>query len=156
MHTVIETPESFHVLMIGNNPIELGKILDRLSEVKSVKIITEFAFDLKSSLECLSNFQPTFIIIDDNIGKVELSHSIKSFLREKKTKNIPITIIKNSNYEEVFSKGPLNFVLKSNLTGELLYKALTNSIRYRKTQDYLKQVYRKRKGQLKQLIKTVF
>ncbi len=156
MNTIVEEKESLGVLMLGNNPIELGKIVAHLREVNGIKIITEFAFDLKSSLHCLSTFKPSFIIIDDNIGKDELNLSVKSFMSEKKTKDVPITVIKNSNYESIFSNGPLNYVLKSNLSGELLYRALTNSIKYRRTQDYLRLVYRKRKGKLKQLIKSAF
>jgi hypothetical protein len=148
----IENKESLQVLMLGNNPIELGRVLEHLQEVKSRTIITEFAFDLKSSLQCLVKFRPSFIIIDDNIGKSELNLSVHAFLHQRKTKHIPITIIKNSNYEQVVNYGPLNYVLKSNLTGELLYKALTNSTKYRKAQDYLQLVYRRRKGQLRQLL----
>lgn len=148
----IENKESLQVLMVGNNPIELGRVLERLQEVRGRTIITQFAFDLKSSLQCLVKFRPSFIIIDDNIGKAELNLSVRTFSNQRKTKHIPITVIKNSNYEEVVNYGPLNYVLKSNLTGELLYRALTNSIKYRKAQDYLKLIYRKRKGQLRQLL----
>jgi hypothetical protein len=148
----INTQESIEVLMVGNNPIDLSRIVERLQEIKSKTIVTKFAFDLKSSLQCLMKFKPSFIIIDDNIGTSELGLSVQAFSRKRKTKDIPITIIKNYNYEPVMSLGPLNYVLKSNLSGELLYKALTNSLKYRKTQDYLKLVYRKRKGQLRQLL----
>jgi hypothetical protein len=148
----IENNESLQVLMVGNNPIELGRVLERLQEVKSKKITTQFAFDLKSSLQCLGNFRPSFILIDDNIGKTELNLSVRTFSNQRKTKHIPITVIKNSNYEETVNYGPLNYVLKSNLTGELLYKELTNSLKYRKAQDYLKLVYKKRKGQLRHLL----
>ncbi|MFM9837358.1 MAG: hypothetical protein ACKVOQ_03775 [Cyclobacteriaceae bacterium] len=148
----IENNESLQVLMVGNNPIELGRVLERLQEVKSKKIITQFAFDLKSSLQCLGSFHPSFIVIDDNIGKSELNLSVQAFANRRKTKHIPITIIKNSNYEGMVNYGPLNYVLKSNLTGELLYRALTNSMKYRKAQDYLKLVYRKRKGQLRHIL----
>jgi hypothetical protein len=148
----IENAESLQVLMVGNNPIELGRVIECLQKVKSKAIITQFAFDLKSSLQCLVNFRPSFIIIDDNIGKAELNLSVSAFLHRRKTKHIPITVIKNSNYQELVSYGPLNYVLKSNLTGELLYKALINSMKYRKAQDYLKLIYRKRKGQLRQLL----
>lgn len=150
-----ESSESLQVLMLGNNPIELGRVLERLQEVKGRTVITRFAFDLKSSLQCLVKFHPSFIIIDDNIGKTELNLSVRTFSNQRKTKHIPITVIKNSNYEELVNYGPLNYVLKSNLTGELLHKALANSMKYRKAQDYIKLVYRKRKGQLRQMLGIV-
>jgi hypothetical protein len=155
MVATAENQESVTVLMVGNNPIDLSRILEHLQEIKNKKIITQFAFDLRSSLQCLINFKPSFILIDDNIGKSELRLSIHSFSHKRKTKDIPITIIKNYNYEPVMSEVPLNYVLKCNLTGELLYRALTNSLKYRKTQDYLKLVYKKRKGQLRNLLSKV-
>lgn len=152
MITKIENLEKLQLLLVGNNPIELSKILDRLNEVKGGKINTAFAFDLKSSLQCLLTFKPSHILIDDNIGKSELSNSINRLQSRRKTKDIPITILKNSNYQETVSWGALNFILKSNLTGELLYRSLLNSSKYRRAQLYFQQAYRKRKGQLSRML----
>jgi hypothetical protein len=148
--------ELLPILMLGNNPIELSSILERLKDVKGGRFVTKFAFDLKSSLQCLSTFTPRYIIIDDNIGKSELKLSLKSFLKSRTTKDVPITILKNSNYEESLYNGPLNYLLKSNLTGELLYRSLKNSNTYRQAQEFLQEAYRKRKGKLKQLLRVGF
>ncbi len=144
--------EELNVLVVGNNPIELGRVFDSLNEIPGKRIITEIAFDLKTIIERLARFTPNFILIDDNVGKSELSNSVKALVRYRKTKSIPITILKNSNYHEAISSGVLNYVLKANLSGESLYKALKNSIKFRKTQHYLHHAYRSRKGQLARLI----
>ena len=156
MTTAAVSKESLSVLMVGNNPTELGTILDRLKEVKGKEFVTAFAFDWKSCLQCLSAFKPVYIIIDDNIGNEELQLSVKSFLARKATRNVPITIIKNSNYEERLINGPLNYILKSNVTGDLLNNALVNSTTYRKAQQYLQEAYKKRKGKLKEILKATF
>ncbi len=150
---LVDKREDLQLLVVGNNPTELSKVLDRIGEVRSQKIVAKIAFDLKSSLQCLTKFNPSFILIDDNIGRVELRQTMNRFLRFRKTKHAPITILKNSNYQETVSEGALNYILKSNLTGELLYKTLVNSLTNLKTQRFIQLAYKKRKGQLLRMIK---
>lgn len=141
--------EPLHVLLIGNNPIELGSVLDKLKQVRGQRIITEIAFDLKSILERLVRFRPNFILIDDNIGKLELSETVATLSNNRKTRDIPITVLKNSNYQEsLASSSILDYLLKHNLSADDLYKTVKNSLRFRKTQLYLYQAYKKRKGEL--------
>ncbi len=139
--------DEFNVLMIGNNPLELSKVFDHLKMISGKKVITEIAFDLKSGLERLTNFSPNYIIIDDNVGRVELAHVVGYFSRIKKTKKIPITVLKNSNYLETFG-GAMNYVLKESLNGEVLYSALKNSLMSSRAQKYLQKVYGQRKKKL--------
>ena len=144
--------EELNVLVVGNNPTELGRVFDSLSGIPGKRIVTEIAFDLKTIIERLTHFTPNFIVIDDNIGKAELKNSVQALLRYRKTKSIPITVLKNSNYQETLISGVLNYILKEHLTGESLYKALKNSVKFRQTQRYLYVAYKKRKGQLSRLL----
>jgi CheY-like chemotaxis protein len=140
--------ENLNVLVVGNNPIELSRVFDKLNKIQGKNIITEIAFDLKSIVERLIKFQPQYILIDDNIGRAELKSTIAALLKRRKTKDIPITVLKNSNYHEAISVGVMNYILKENLSGESLHTALQNSEKFKKTQLYLLNAYRKRKGQL--------
>jgi CheY-like chemotaxis protein len=149
----IKALKPLHVLLIGNNPIEMGSVLDKLKQVRGQRIITEIAFDLKSILERLIRFRPNFIFIDDNIGRSELLETVNTLSSNRKTKDIPITVLKNSNYHEsLASSSILDYLLKQNLSPDDLYKTLKNSLRFRKTQLYLYQSYKKRKGQLLKVI----
>ncbi len=145
--------EKVNILVVGNNPIELSHVFDSLQKMKDIDIITEIAFDLKSIFERLVRFKPQYILIDDNIGKIELKNAVRALLNDRKTKDIPITVLKNSNYQEAISTGVLNFILKENLSGDALYTALKNSLKFRKTQLYLYSAYKRRKGQLLRLVK---
>ncbi|HEY5919377.1 MAG TPA: hypothetical protein VIU13_18285 [Chryseolinea sp.] len=141
--------DPINILLIGNNPIEMGSVLEKLKQVRGQRIITEIAFDLKSILQRLIRFNPNFIFIDDNIGKNELMETVKSLSSNKKTKDVPITVLKNSNYQEsLASSSILDYLLKQNLSPEDLYKTVKNSLRFRRTQLYLYQAYKKRKDQL--------
>jgi PleD family two-component response regulator len=143
--------ESLNVLLVGNNPIELSRIFDNIRDVPGRKILTEIAFDIKTIIERLAYFQPNYILIDDNIGKLELKNAVKLLGKDKRTKNIPIAILKNSNYEEVFSVGVMDYILKGNINGQSLFTALTNSLKFRKTQLYLYKAMKRRKDQLRKL-----
>lgn len=141
------------MLVLGNNPIDLSGVSTKLL-LKNQPIETQIAFDVKSLQERLQHFAPTFIVIDDNLGRAALKEAVQWLLKDKRTRHIPITVLKNSNYIETIGNGALNFVLKQNLTGEALYRAMTNSLKFRKTQRYLAEAYRKRKGQLLRLVKN--
>jgi DNA-binding response OmpR family regulator len=139
-------PNSLNVLLIGNNPMEMGTVLDKLKQVRAQKIITEIAFDLRSILERLMRFNPNFIFIDDNIGRSELQETLKQLSSNRKTKDVPITVLKSSNYHEALgASSVLDYLLKQNLSAEALYNTVKNSFRFRRTQLYLYKTYQKRK-----------
>lgn len=137
--------QPLHVLLVGNNPIEMGAILEKLHRVKKRKVVTEIAFDIRSTVERLSTFNPDFILIDDNVGNAELLETINTLAATKKTRNVPITVLKNSNYQEILpSAGILDYLLKQNLSPESLYSAIKNSIRLKRTQKLLKSLYQQK------------
>jgi hypothetical protein len=137
------------ILLIGNNPIEMSNLLEVIAKVPGRNIVTEIAFDVKSILNRLIKFEPTFILIDDNIGRRELSNTIESLTHNAKTRDVPITVIKNSNYTEaLISPDILDFLLKKNLTTESLYNTIKNTLKFRRTRQLLSEAYNKRKGLL--------
>jgi CheY-like chemotaxis protein len=145
--------EELNVLVVGNNPIELTRTFESLKKIREHKVITEIAFDLRSIVDRLAHFRPNYIVLDDNLGQLQLKAAVGVLLRNRKTKNIPITILKNSNYHEAMNTGVMNYVLKDSLTGESLYTALKNSLKFKKTQLFLQQAYKRRKGQLLRVLK---
>lgn len=152
MKSNTQNSDSLNVLLIGNNPMELGTVLEQLNQVRAKKIITEIAFDLKGIVERLILFNPNFIFIDDNIGRIELRETLKKLSANRKTKDIPITVLKSSNYHEALgSSSVLDYLLKQNLSADALYNTVKNSLRFRKTQLYLQKIYQKRKTELLKL-----
>jgi len=137
-----------NVLVVGNNPIELTRTFESLKRIREHKVITEIAFDLRSIVDRLAHFRPNYILIDDNLGQLQLKAAVEVLLKNRRTKNIPITILKNSNYREAMNTGVMNYVLKDSITADSLYTALKNSLKFKKTQLYLQQAYKRRKGQL--------
>lgn len=149
MKSNTQNSHSLNILLIGNNPMELGTVLEQLKQVRAQKIITEIAFDLKGIVDRLIMFNPNFIFIDDNIGRSELRETVKQLSINRKTKDIPITVLKSSNYHEALGSGSiLDYLLKQNLSADALYNTVKNSLRFRKTQRYLQKIYQKRKTEL--------
>lgn len=148
-----DMPDQLRILVVGNNPIDLSRIFDTLKGDKMKDIITETAFDLKSVTERLSKFRPNYILIDDNVGKAELKMTMGYLLSDRRTKEVPITVIKNSNYQEFIDMGILSYVLKDTITIDSLYRELQNTFRLKRTQRYVYEAYRKRKGQFMRLLK---
>lgn len=149
MKSKTQNTNSLNVLLIGNNPMELGTVLEQLKQVRAQKIITEIAFDLKGIVDRLIMFNPNFIFIDDNIGRTELRETVKQLSANRKTKDIPITVLKSSNYHEALGSGSiLDYLLKQNLSTDALYNTVKNSLRFRKTQRYLQKIYQKRKTEI--------
>jgi CheY-like chemotaxis protein len=149
MKSTTQNSHSLNILLIGNNPMELGTVLEQLKQVRAQKIITEIAFDLKGIVDRLIMFNPNFIFIDDNIGRSELRETVKQLSINRKTKDIPITVLKSSNYHEALGSGSiLDYLLKQNLSADALYNTVKNSLRFRKTQCYLQKIYQKRKTEL--------
>lgn len=140
------------VLVVGNNPIDLSGVANKLL-LRNHPIETETAFDLKSLQERIQYFIPDYIVLDDNLGRAELKAAVQWLLKDKRTRWVPITVLKNSNYIETIASGALNFVLKQNLTGEALLRAMTNSLKFRKTQLFLAEAYHNRKGHLLRLLR---
>ena len=146
MHPDSQNSAPLNVLLIGNNPMELGTILEQLKQVRAQKIIIEIAFDLKGIIERLVMFNPNFIFIDDNIGRTEMRETVKRLSTNRKTKHIPITVLKSSNYHEALGSGSImDYLLKQNLSAEALYNTVKNSLKFQKTQQYLQNIYQKRK-----------
>ncbi|MEO5976661.1 MAG: hypothetical protein ABIS36_13805 [Chryseolinea sp.] len=147
--------QTLNVLLVGNNPIEMGRVLEKLNQIRGTRIITEIAFDMKSIVERLLKFHPNFILIDDNIGRTELVASVNSLSANRLTKDVPITVLKNSNYaESLGASSILDYLLKQNLSPEDLYKTLKNSLRFKKTQLFLNTVHKKRGGRLFTSVKS--
>lgn len=144
--------EAIKILLIGNNPTDLTSILQKMHEVRQAKVVAEIAFDIQSFFDRILTFKPNFILVDDNIGKLQFNEIMGRILRNHKIRETPVAVIKNSNYTSSWTgNGIYDFLLKHNLTAEALYKTWYNSARVRKTQESLKRAYQKRKDLLRKI-----
>jgi DNA-binding NarL/FixJ family response regulator len=143
-----------HILLVGNNPIELSQMRELLQQIPGYRVILEIAFDLKSIWQRILRFTPHFILIDDNIGKLELSEAIQALAAHRKTRDVPVAVLKNSNYSEsVPTSAALDYLLKQNLSVTSLYAAVKNALKPRRAREYLMRAYKKRRRQLLKFVR---
>jgi hypothetical protein len=153
VETKCELMEGWKVLIVGNNPMELSRVNDQLKGIRETRVLTEMAFDTQSIFRRLVKFGPQHLIMDDNIGKITMQ-GVVARMQKRNARPVPITVLKNSNYQETICSGVTNYVLKENLTSELLYRELLNSTHFQKSQAYWNRAYGKREGQLSRLLKV--
>lgn len=140
------------ILIVGNNPLELSSVVNKIAQIPGRQFITETAFDTRSLWSRLRKFSPTFILIDDNIGKTELNETLTALTQNAKTTDVPIAVIKNSNYNESLATADIwDFILKDNLSSASLLVALRNTLKFKRTRQYLKQALDNRTSLLKSI-----
>lgn len=149
----VKMTDGWRVLVVGNNPIELNQVNDRLHGIRQAVVRTELAFDIDSIFQRLVRFNPQHIVMDDNMGKLTMQQVVAR-LQRRTSRCVPITVLKNSNYQETIATGAMNYLLKQNLTSELLYRELLNSRHFQMSQASWKRAYGKQTGQLARLLKV--
>jgi hypothetical protein len=142
--------ESINVYLIGNNPIELSSIYEKLKAIKNRTFKTEIGFELKGLVNKIRKFSPSCILIDDNLERLHIKKLLKGLSGNSKTRDIPITVIKNSNYKEGFGDVQ-DYVLKDSLTSESLFLSINNSIRLSHMRGFILKRYRKNKSKIAEL-----
>lgn len=145
---------SWNLLVVGNNPTELGAILEKIQNIKDFSVATEIAFDIRSTIERLLKFKPNFVLIDDNIGREEMRLTLDHLGKDKETRDIPVAVVKNSNYREAFpSFSIFDYLLKHQLSADMLSRTMRNAFRFTRTRKYLARAYKHRKNQLFRILR---
>ena len=147
--------EPINILLVGNNPMDLGHVYQYLTKFPNRKVIIDYCFDLKDSIIKALKSRPTCILLDDTYSKKIIKNFIDTINGNNKTKDIPITLLKSSNYRDIVTSGVQEFLLKENLTSDRLYKTIFNAIKFKRTQRILKIERRRRKRQLDKLMQSI-
>lgn len=116
------------VLVIGNNPIELGEVHDHLETLKDASYKAEFAFSLADGFRRAVRFKPHMVILDDNLSEETLSELVAKFKRDKRTTNLPFALLKTDNYKSTAVAGFKEFMLKKGLTADRLSRAIQSTM----------------------------
>ncbi len=155
MESEPKTSNSINVLIIGNNPVELSSIYENLRKFDGVKFITEFTFSLGDARLRATKSKPNYILVDDNLKRTDIRAFTRIMNDDHKTRDIPIALLKSSNYGARLTSGFQDFVMKENFSADKFYKSILNLFRWRKTQIYLYETYRKSQWKVADLSKTL-
>jgi response regulator of citrate/malate metabolism len=137
------------VLLVGNNPIEMSFLYEKLSLLKSKISKIDTAFTQEDVLKKIFLMNPNCLLLDDNIGIKTLKAIIQNVNAINKGM-ISITLIKTNNKQEVTS-GVQEYLMKKDLDSTKIYHALKNALRFKKTQQFLKIKYYSGKKNIKRI-----
>lgn len=140
--------QKMNILFVGNNPSELAVVNQSVSTFSRGILKPTILFDLKKLSQKIKKINPAGIFIDDRYNLNEIGKVISRLHGNKNTSHIPITILKSSNYISYPKLEADDFILRSNLTGNIIYRSVINGKRFRKSRIYFRKLYRSQKGRI--------
>lgn len=117
-----------NVLIIGNNPIEITTIYNNLNNYRPKNYIADVCFSIKDSFNKMLKSKPDCILLDDNILVDQIKMLINKVKESSRLKNIPIVLLKSSNFNFAAGNEVQDFLLKGNLTTEILSNTIEKNI----------------------------
>jgi len=137
------------VLLVGNNPIEMSSIYEKLFDLKDKIKRIETAFSHADMLNKIHLTHPNCILLDDNLGAKPLRAIVENVNALRK-EAISITLLKSHNRQEVIS-GIQEYLMKEGIDSLRIYKALRNALKFRKTQQFFRIKYYSGKSSIKRM-----
>lgn len=117
-----------NVLIIGNNPIEITSIYNSLNEYRGKNYIADVCFSIKDSISAILKSKPDCILLDDNILVDQIKMFIKKIKDNSRMRNIPIVLLKSSNLNFAMSNEVQDYLLKGNLSTEILSNTIEKNV----------------------------
>lgn len=133
------TNNEIRVLLVGNNPIEMSIIYEKLYSLKDKIKHIETAFSREDMLRKIHTMHPNCLLLDDNIGLSPLKRIINN-VNDLSKEAISITLLKSHNKQELTS-GVQEYLMKEGMDGTKIYNALKNALRFKKTQQFFRIKY---------------
>ncbi|MGJ3235028.1 hypothetical protein [Marivirga sp.] len=146
---VANSNNDINVLLVGNNPLEMSIVYEKLYDLKDKIKRIETAFSQADMLNKIHLTHPNCIILDDNLGLKPLKAIIKN-VNELSKEAISITLLKTHNKQEVTS-GVQEYILKDGIDSIRIYNALRNALKFKKTQQFFRIKYYSGKRNIKRL-----
>ena len=131
-HSILEAIKKerahLNVLIIGNNPIEITSIYNSLNQYRTKNYIADVCFSIKDSVSRMLKNKPDCILLDDNIVLDQIKSFVKKLKESSKLRNIPVVILKSSNFSFAYSNDVQDFLLKGNITTDILSNTIQKNV----------------------------
>ncbi len=116
------------VLIIGNNPLELADIYDKLGNSRRKYYIVDVSFNLKDGRRRALKNVPDVILLDDNLDYREMKIFADEIKGQNKFSHLKIILMKSSNQKYVLLEQVEDYLLKHAISTEMLDKVITNQM----------------------------
>ena len=127
---LLATPASkeIKVLMIGNNPREMGCLSDHLRNFKWKRFAVNATFDLKEGWRIAQYFKPDYILVDSSCGEGPIRNLIAQIRTRKSTRMATVALLKEDNSGQLLIPGGQDYLLKDNIVSDTFAYDVLNAI----------------------------
>lgn len=139
---LLATPPSkeIRVLMIGNNPRELGCLSMHLRNFAWKRFLVNATFDLSEGWKIARYYNPDYILIDGSLSADLIRNFVDQLRNFKATSKTVVALLKESNHSELVITGVQDYLLSDNIASDTFAFDVLNAIAHQK-QEESKQVF---------------
>jgi len=113
------------VLIIGNNPLELAEIYDKLSNSRKKYYMVDVSFNLEDGKHKTFKNNPDVILLDDNLDYKGMSDFTNMVKKNPKYINLKLILMKTSNQKYILLDQVEDYLLKPAINTEILDKVIS-------------------------------
>lgn len=125
--------KSISVLMVGNNPMELGQYCRSLVNFRAAKFTIETAFNSEECFKNIVKFKPAIVVLDDSVGFMSMMEITEKMHSDMRFAHIPVIVVKNASYHHAtLKKGVDEFIMLDRVLGGELPYLILETIKVRK------------------------
>lgn len=128
---LLSTPTAgvIKVLMVSNNPREMGCLSDHLRRFAWKKFNVVATFDLKQGLRLAYSHKPDYILLDGTLDEQMLRDWIRTLRQGKQFNRCAIALLKEDNHTQLIVPGVQDYLLKDSIVSDTFALKVLNAIR---------------------------
>ena len=134
---LLATPatKKIRVLMISNNPREMGCLSIHLRNFRWKQFAVNATFDLKEGWKIAQSFKPDYILLEGSYGESAIRNFTAHIRNRKSTRNATIALLKENNNTELMIPGVQDYLLKDNIVSDTFAFDILNAIALKMQED---------------------
>ncbi len=125
----IPTSSVIKVLMISNNPREMGCLSDHLRSFAWKKFSVVATFDLKTGWRLAHTHRPDYILVDGSLGAEHIKVWVQALRKRRPFDKTAIAVLKDDNSTQLVIPGIQDYLLKDNIVSDTFALTVLNAIR---------------------------
>jgi PleD family two-component response regulator len=137
---ILNTHKPIKIVLIGNNPGELGVICQYLKTSRR-KFEVEAIFNTHNFIKKIIKYQPECILLDESSNQELVKDILDIISDDYRTSKLPITILRNENSPKIYYSAVQTYLIKEKMSKEGITDVILKSIKSKKNQRYFYTTY---------------
>ena len=106
------------VLMIGNNPREMGCLNIHLRNFRWKRFKVNATFDLAEGWRIIQYFKPDYILVEASFGVEPIRNFLQQVRSRKSTSLAAVALLKEDNQTQMVIPGIQDYILRDNISSD--------------------------------------